>query len=82
MHYLKQSCSEAFYKGNNHFVMLIISLQFISFVSSDVGALGVLKLGHSCVRALVMAVCLLFLTSRFKWVHVLFLTGGLRMLVT
>lgn len=49
MHYLKQSCSEAFYKGNNHFVMLIISLQFISFVSSDVGALGVLKLGRSCV---------------------------------
>lgn len=50
MHYLKQSCSEAFYKGNNHFVMLIISLQFISFVSSDVGALGVLKLGRSRVE--------------------------------
>lgn len=29
-----------------------------------------------------MAVCLLFLTSHFKWVHVLVLTGGLRMLVT
>lgn len=30
--------------------MLIISLQFISFVSSDVGALGVLKLGRSRVE--------------------------------
>lgn len=29
-----------------------------------------------------MAVCLPFLTSHFKWVHVLVLTGGLRMLVT
>lgn len=74
MHYLKQSCSET-HKGNNHFVMLIISLQFISFVSSDVGALGVLKSEVTLVQARVMAVCLLFLTSHLNGCMSLFSQG-------